>query len=499
MTLAHDWLLPDPSYASDTWRYDDLHNPWSHPPLIVDMLAAVHPQPADGKPGTIFVHGFSFHRERAPLPADAPLRLPDADGARERWVEEWLPATDVLVARLRAFDPRSVAAGTWTSVLGASHREYGRVFTGVHLHCLVPALQAAEWFVDAYARRLGEDRRAEASALLQGLPNRALDRAIALWELSRLVRLDGWRVSQTYGPTQAQRALQARLPGVLEEFGQTTDGWLQDAPSWEEDPGIAWRVVLEYAALDDDRSPALAAARQRERREQLEEALRRDAPDLARLLPAPQQYLPIAEDHNVLCDQRLAAASRRRWLAIADWLGERGLLARRDDVFYYRQDELVALLEGGERLAAATLDQRREQQRAWRSERPPRVLGAGAAEPAAVPAAQPIAGAVIRGIAASPGVHRGRARLVRSLADAARLAPGDVLLAAAAAPAWTLYFTIAGSVVTDAGGALSHAAIVAREFGLPAVVGTADATRRIPDGATVLVDGAAGTVTIEQP
>ncbi|MBM4416399.1 MAG: pyruvate, phosphate dikinase, partial [Chloroflexi bacterium] len=85
------------------------------------------------------------------------------------------------------------------------------------------------------------------------------------------------------------------------------------------------------------------------------------------------------------------------------------------------------------------------------------------------------------------------------LADAARLAPGDVLLAPAAAPVWTPYYAIAGSLVTDAGGALSHAAIVAREYGLPAVVGTGDATLRIPDGAIVVVDGTAGTVTVAQP
>lgn len=486
------WPLPDASLPGDVWAYDDLHNPSSHPPLIQDMLSAVQPRSRDGRPGIAFVHGYSFQRVHAPPPLDMPAHTPDADGARDRWLHEWLPAATALAHTLRTFDPSSVAAGAWAATLDASHREYARVFIGVHLYCLVPVLQAAELFVGAYARRFGEARRAEGDALLQGFPNRTLDRAIALWELSRLVRIDGWRVSQTYGPTQAQRTIQSRLPRVLEEFGQTTDGWLQDVPSWDEDPAIPWRLLLEYAALPDDRSPSLAAARQRAQREALEAALRAEAPDLARLLPVPQQYVPVAEDHNVLCDQRLAAASRKRWLAIADWLGARGRLVRRDDVFYYSQPELVALLEGGNALPAPALDERRALQAAWRAMRPPRQLGDAPSTPAATST-----GSVVRGIPASPGTHRGRARLVRSLADATRLAPGDVLLAPAAAPVWTPYYAIAGSLVTDAGGALSHAAIVAREYGIPAVVGTGDATVRIADGTIVVVDGTAGTVTIE--
>ncbi|MBM4416645.1 MAG: hypothetical protein FJ035_10535, partial [Chloroflexi bacterium] len=365
------WPRPAVSLAGDVWAYDDLHNPRSHPPLIQDMLAAIQQPPADGRPGVAFVRGYSFHRVNAAPPVDRAPRTPDADGALKRWLHEWLPATDALDAALRAFDPSSVAHAAWAATLDASHREYARVFAGVHMFCLVPLLQAADRFVGAYARRFGEARRADADALLQGFPNRTLDRAIALWELSRLVRVDGWRVSQTYGPTQAQRTLQARLPQVLQEFGQTTDGWLQDVPSWVEDPSIPWRLLLEYAALPDDRSPALAAARQRERREALEVALRVEASDLARLLAVPQQYLVVAEDHNVLCDQRLSAASRVRWLAIADWLGARGRLARRDDVFYYTQHELVALLEGGEPLPAGELDARRLQQVEWRALRPP--------------------------------------------------------------------------------------------------------------------------------
>jgi len=76
------------------------------------------------------------------------------------------------------------------------------------------------------------------------------------------------------------------------------------------------------------------------------------------------------------------------------------------------------------------------------------------------------------------------------------LQPGDVLVASITTPAWTTLFAMASAVVTDVGGPLSHSSIVAREYGIPAVLGTNVATRRIPDGARVRVDGEAGTVTL---
>ena len=102
----------------------------------------------------------------------------------------------------------------------------------------------------------------------------------------------------------------------------------------------------------------------------------------------------------------------------------------------------------------------------------------------------------LRGNAGSPGLVRGTARVIRSLADADRLQPGDVLVAEFTAPPWTPLFATASAVVTDAGGILSHCAVVAREYGIPAVVGTGRATATIRDGQQVEVDGGAGLVRL---
>jgi pyruvate,water dikinase len=102
----------------------------------------------------------------------------------------------------------------------------------------------------------------------------------------------------------------------------------------------------------------------------------------------------------------------------------------------------------------------------------------------------------VSGLAVSRGVHEGTARLCFTSADLEKVRPGDVLVAPLTSPAINVVLPILGAIVTDKGGALSHAAIVSREFGIPGVVGTRNATREIPDGARVRVDGEAGTVTV---
>jgi pyruvate,water dikinase len=114
-------------------------------------------------------------------------------------------------------------------------------------------------------------------------------------------------------------------------------------------------------------------------------------------------------------------------------------------------------------------------------------------EPEAVAAAgDPSSG--LRGTPASPGTVTGPARVVLDPTDA-RLSPGDVLVAPSTDPGWTPLFLTASGLVMEMGGANSHGAVVAREYGIPAVVGVPDATHVLRDGQAVTVDGAAGTVT----
>jgi len=107
-----------------------------------------------------------------------------------------------------------------------------------------------------------------------------------------------------------------------------------------------------------------------------------------------------------------------------------------------------------------------------------------------------IAGEVIQGIPGCLGIARGRARVVTDPSDPGDLQPGDVLVAPITDPSWTPLFVPAEAVVVDVGAVISHAVIVSRELGIPCVVSATDATRRIPDGALIEVDGNTGTVTV---
>jgi rifampicin phosphotransferase len=101
---------------------------------------------------------------------------------------------------------------------------------------------------------------------------------------------------------------------------------------------------------------------------------------------------------------------------------------------------------------------------------------------------------LVLGAAASPGRATGPVRVIRDPSKSAELQPGDILVAPLTAPAWTPLFAIAAAVVTDIGNPLAHASIIAREYGIPAVVGCGDATLRLKDGQRVTVDGTAGLV-----
>jgi pyruvate,water dikinase len=108
-----------------------------------------------------------------------------------------------------------------------------------------------------------------------------------------------------------------------------------------------------------------------------------------------------------------------------------------------------------------------------------------------------VEGQVIKGVGVSKGSVRARARVILELRDSDKLQPGEVLVCRTTSAPWSPLIAIAGGVVTDTGGLLSHSAIVAREYAIPCVTGTRSATTLIPDGATVTVDGEKGTVTLE--
>ncbi len=191
---------------------------------------------------------------------------------------------------------------------------------------------------------------------------------------------------------------------------------------------------------------------------------------------------------------RLLAAVRRILLELGARLARRGLLAEQGDIFFVELPELRALVAGA---AASTAIAARKAMFAYYRTivPPPVVVGKFDPEKCASDDAHP-ATRVLRGLAASAGVVTGPARVMLHPQKGQPMVHGEILIAPCTDPGWTPYFLAAAGIVMDVGGMLSHGSIVAREYGIPAVVNVGSATRSIKTGQIVRVDGDRGVVTI---
>jgi phosphohistidine swiveling domain-containing protein len=220
----------------------------------------------------------------------------------------------------------------------------------------------------------------------------------------------------------------------------------------------------------------------------------------ALLLRWTQDYSVLRENMKyafVLAYGRL----REKYLALAGHLVENRRLDAVDDIFFLRVEELPRLVDGGLSASAAcdlVAQRRRERELYLATDAPPTIEERGGEhrQPWAPQPDRP-SDRVLRGLAASPGCITARARVMFDPSDAASLRKGEVLIAPATNPSWSPLFLTAGALVTEIGGLLSHGAIVAREYGLPAVLNVKDATKVIRTGQLLTVDGWQGTIYIE--
>lgn len=296
-----------------------------------------------------------------------------------------------------------------------------------------------------------------------------------------------------------------QLDAFLARFGHRGPSEFDlGATRWGEDPSMILALVRESLAGPDREPVAARMARlAAERRQVLAEAVsagplwKRTLLRLwARAVPL---YMPLREapkHYGCVVFQRI----RRAALELGRRLAARGVLSRPEDVFLLDWRELHAL-GSGEAASAdlrATLAGRAERLARFRAEPPPDFLRSDGVPVVEVGTAAPAPDGTLRGAGVSPGVAAGPVRRL-STPDPAAMRDGDVLVLVFADPGWTPLFPRAAAVVMEVGGLMCHAAVVARELGVPAVFGVRDATRALTDGETVTVDGAAGTVARERP
>jgi phosphohistidine swiveling domain-containing protein len=526
--------------GQETWEHDDMHLPFALTPLAADFAVEVigggfNPYyESFGAPQRMHAavwNGWAYFSFRANAPEG------EEDAAEARWKEirrSRIPITsaywrdDVLpelrrlyeVIQAPAFEglPNEAAATAWLDAWAAARRAWV-----LHFISIMGPYQVLEDLSDAYAAAMGPGRDAEALGLIGGTHHELEEVEEGIEALAGL-------------------ADEADLADVLERIvssGEITDeldlGQLRVAPGADRFADELGRFLDRHGHLgqshDDLRLASWAeaprtllgqivsrlrqpASRARER----ETELARRADELAKGPRAALAGKPdeldhfettlryareigyLTEGHNYWIDRMSQARLRALAMRAGRRLVRQGALARADDVFFLGRDDVAEALRAPVDLRSL-VERRKADLARWEQMTPPPIVGKVPDSPAAGdrfdgPRMASTESDVLRGTGASAGIVRGPARLVLSQDDFGSIHAGDVIVCPSSNPSWVPAFTLAAGLVTNTGGVLSHAAVVAREFGLPAVVGAAEATTRIADGRLIEIDGTAGIVRL---
>lgn len=342
----------------------------------------------------------------------------------------------------------------------------------------------------------------------------------AMWDLSRvannsetLSRLfdDGMagleaRIAAAAEDDPGCRDFLAEFATFIKRFGSRgPNEWDTAFDTWETNPALALTLIDRMRAADESHDPArqqrrLAADAARIEVETSNKLSRPLRPVFARVLRAARLHSRSRERTKTTVIRAIHGA-RLQTMELDRRLSARSG-GQRGDLWYLLEQEIDDYVaDPGSFLP--TIAERRETHRAL-AERVPPFFFSGRQPPleewelrtTTRTSLEP--GESIVGLPGCPGVARGTARVVTDPSDPRGLRPGDVLVAPLTDPAWTPLFVPAEAVVVDVGALMSHAVIVSRELGIPCVVSASEATKRIPDGALIEVDGARGTVTVLQ-
>ncbi|HHY55003.1 MAG TPA: hypothetical protein GYA08_06155 [Chloroflexi bacterium] len=336
----------------------------------------------------------------------------------------------------------------------------------------------------------------------------AAEIAPALWEMAQTLKQLGFAHLVTeLPPGNALAALRAapearpfldQLDRFLQRHGHRC---MVEAellhPRWVEAPEQVLASLAPYLTMST--APAAVNADAARRRDEATARVERQLNwwqrrNFRRTLAQVHRFTRLRDNgqHYVV---KLLLPMRHLYAELGQRWARRGWLAAADDIFFLVAEELTAVTTMGDphraglQLATLAAD-RRAAHAYWFTQPTPDALDAQGMAVATAAGA----GDLLTGMAASPGQVEGRARVVMTPAEAATLQPGDILVTRATDPGWTPVFSIIGGAVLEIGGTLSHGAIVAREYGLPAVVNAPQATQRVQDGQRIRVDGTRGQV-----
>jgi len=346
--------------------------------------------------------------------------------------------------------------------------------------------------------------------------------SFAMWDMSRMVRnssgltaifdqgADGVLAALEASTDDDAAAFAAAWTALLAEHGHRgPNEWDMGAASWTTEPTLALGMLERMRHQDDAKAPTEARARAAAEREQLAaELLTMVEGDeeahgtLAAGMGSAKVFFQLREKGKNACI-RCIHEGKLAMLEVGGRMQTEGHLDDAYDIFMVVDSEMDAYLADPAAMTE-TIDQRRADLALLATLEPPYIVkledgvppisewaprGGGSVTVA-------VAGELLQGTAGSPGVVSGTARVVLDPSNASVIGPGDIMIAPTTDPSWTPLFLSAEGVVVNVGAVASHAAIVCRELGVPCAVSVIDATSRIPDGATIEIDGSTGAVTV---
>ena len=547
MTTTDQVVFPAADEIEGYWALDKMHAPRPITPLSFDLVVRTL---AEGftkaqaeydcpiMVSTKEVNHF-FYVAFHPIPDEAEIQrrmvtYHDKLAAKvpligKTWEEEWKPAVIAQNVPLKTADWSVLSDADLVAKLDEL-TQLMRDQWWIHGHINFVLLSSSA-FCDLYDKVMQPDEPTESYRTLQGYHTRSVDAARGLWALSRAAAAspelrslfestEGDDLLAGLDATEEGRDFRRQLDEFLFEFGWRSDAVydLADVP-WREDPSIPLASIKAMIDLDESEDPEHQYQRNVATRQQLLADLRAklvdDPETLAKfdeLYEAAQYSFPLTEDHAFYIDQLYISVFRRFVLAVGDRLVAKGVIDAAPDVHFLYRDEVVDALTNGGDHRQIVAERQASFQRAC-AVSPPTELGTLPPPPeipdpfmdalvfrllGMVPPEENTDPNVLRAVAGSPGVYTGTARVCRSLSQAIDdLEEGEVMVCEMTLPPWVPLFSIAGAVVSDVGGVLSHSAIVAREYGVPAVVGSNIGTTVIKTGQTITVDGTKGVVYLD--
>jgi pyruvate,water dikinase len=521
----------DPADRERSWSHDDMHSPFCLAPLSQDYTAMIG-------------IGFDYRYERLEVPISMRSKAfngylyfswqtlgPEAEEeaitqqyvancrlhtplAVDYWARA-VPELRQLYGWIRSVEvetlPNAELAQAWDGAWERAQRAWA-----IHFYAITGPYQVMDDLADLYESIIEKPPPGEAMRLIGGTIDELVEVDAGFGRLAELAAASPALADKIAGrpaPSFEELASQpggeafvSELREFLAEHGHLGQGFDDLAlASWGEEPEM---LLAEVAMrLEQSIEPAMArAARLADEAERLADGVRQrlaDQPDrlgeFERLLALARKIGPLTEGHNYWIDRMVQARLRAFAMRVGARLASDGVIARPEDVLYLRRAEVPDLL----RMPADRRDVvegRRAEHQHFQTIKPPPKLGKpNDSEPSGRFGGKRFAKedeAVVHGTGASPGIVTGPARVVLGPDDFGRVRPGDIIIAPSSNPSWVLLFSIAGGVVTNTGGVLCHAAVVARELDLPAVVGTGDATTRIADGQMLELDGTTGFVRL---